>query len=53
MKIFQFLTIMDKIPDIFRHIAIAHVIKHGKIERHKATFFIASIAKIHKKEDKI
>ena len=30
---------MDKIPDIFRHIAIAHVIKHGKIERYKTTFF--------------
>lgn len=33
------LTIMDKIPDIFRHIAIAHVIKHGKIERYKTTNF--------------
>ena len=53
MKNYHFLTKMDKIPDIFRHIAIAHVIKHGKIERHKATLFIASIAKIHKKEDKI
>ena len=30
---------MDKIPDIFRHIAIAHVIKHGKIERYKTTNF--------------
>ena len=53
MKIFQFLTIMDKIPDIICELTIAHVIKHGKIERHKATLFIASIAKIHKKEDKI
>ena len=30
---------MDKIPDIFRHITIAHAIKHGKIERHRTTFF--------------
>ena len=32
---------------------VTSFLKHGKIERHKATLFIASIAKIHKKEDKI
>ena len=53
MKNYHFLTKMDKIPDIICELTIAHVIKHGKIERYKATLFIASIAKIHKKEDKI
>ena len=53
---------MDKIPDIFRHITIAQVIKHGKIKRHKTTFFgLSAVAglrdlftiKYLKKEDMI